>query len=198
MSVIDFSQGAVNSEDELREIAGVPHEFVVKKTIPIIDDHCKNFIVMSPLLFLATSNAEGKCDVSPRGDKPSSVAILNKHQLVIPDRPGNRRLDSIMNILSNPQIGLIFLIPGLDEVLRINGKATIIKNPEILNKLSLKDRPPSLGIGVDVEECFIHCPRALKKSKVWEPESWQDSEAMPSVEEIFHAALRLNGVEIKK
>ena len=196
MDVINFSREAVTSEDELREIAGVPHEAVIKKCISIIDDHCKNFIAMSPLLFLSTANAEGRCDVSPRGDLPSSITILNQQQLVIPDRPGNRRLDSIMNILANPQVGLLFLIPGLDEVLRINGKATIIKNQEILNKMSLNGRPPSLGIGVDVEECFIHCPRAFKKAKVWEPESWQNNEDLPSIAELFHAHLRLNGMEI--
>jgi len=198
MEVIDFSIDSITSEKEIREIIGVPHELVIKKSISILDDHCKRFISMSPLFFLSTSNTEGKCDVSPRGDLPSSIAILNKHQLVIPDRPGNRRLDSIMNILSNPHVGLVFLIPGLEEVLRINGVATIIKNKEILNKMSLNGTPPLLGIGVNVEECYIHCPRALKESKVWNPETWQNSMELPSSKEIFFDHLKINGVEMKE
>ncbi|UOQ48780.1 pyridoxamine 5'-phosphate oxidase family protein [Gracilibacillus caseinilyticus] len=179
-------------------IVGTPHEHVIKKNTSLIDEHCKRFIEMSPLFFLSSSNAEGECDVSPKGDFPSGVQVLNNKQLVIPDRPGNKRVDSIINILSNPHVGLLFLIPGLGEVLRINGRATIIKNPEILSSMSLKGKPPLLGIGVDVEECFIHCPRALYQSKVWNSDSWPDKADLPSSLEIFHAALRHNGVELKK
>ncbi|WP_322090990.1 MSMEG_1061 family FMN-dependent PPOX-type flavoprotein [Cytobacillus massiliigabonensis] len=153
---------------------------------------------MSPLFFLSTANANGTCDVAPRGDLPSKILILNNHQLVLPDRPGNKRVDSFENILSNPHVGLVFLIPGLDEVLRINGKATIIKNKEILEKMSLNGKPPLLGIAVDVEECFIHCSRALKKSGIWSQNTWQNQETLPSSLEIFHAHLKINGVDIKK
>ncbi|WP_318505927.1 MSMEG_1061 family FMN-dependent PPOX-type flavoprotein [Bacillus sp. T3] len=197
MEKIDFSSEAVTSEAELRELIGVPHNYVLKKSISILDEHCRRFIEMSPLLFLSTSNANGTCTVSPRGDLPSEINILNQTQLVIPDRPGNKRLDSFENILSNPHVGLVFLIPGLDEVLRINGKATIIQNKEILDKLSKTGKPPLLGIGVDVEECFIHCSRALKKSRIWNPDTWLDKEALPSSLDIFHAHLKISGVELK-
>lgn len=198
MELINFSTDAIASEEELREIVGTPHEYVIKKSVSVLDEHCKRFVEMSPLFFLSTSNSEGDCDVSPKGDYPCGIQIINNKQLVIPDRPGNRRVDSIINILSNPHVGLLFLIPGLEEVLRINGRATIIKNTEILNNMSLNGKPPLLGIGVDIEECFIHCSRALKKSKVWNPDTWPNKADIPSGLEIFHAALQHNGVEVKR
>jgi len=198
MDIVNFANGAVTSEDELREIIGAPHKLVANKSISLLDNHCKNFISMSSLLFLSTSDADGNCDVSPRGDIPGSIKVLNDYQLVIPDRPGNRRVDSTLNILSNPHIGIIFIIPGLEEVLRINGRASIIQNKDILSTMSLKGKPPLLGIGVDVEECFIHCPRALKASSVWNPEMWSTKEEVPSVMEIFRDHLQINGMKIEE
>ncbi len=198
MEKVNFSRSAITSEEQLREIIGMPHELVVKKSISILDEHCKKLIEMSPLLFLSTANAEGKCDVSPRGDLPGTISILNQHQLVIPDRPGNKRLDSILNIISNPNVGLVFLVPGLEEVLRINGRATVIKDKEILDKMSLKGKAPLLGIGIDVEECFIHCPRAIKESNIWKPTTWQDPTDFPSILKVFHDHLKINGIDVKK
>lgn len=195
MEKVDFEKDRVTSEEELRELIGTPNEFVANKTISFMDENCKRFIAASPLMFLATSDAEGKCDVSPRGDSPGSMLILNDHQLIIPDRPGNKRLDSILNILSNPRAGLIFLIPGMDEVLRINGKASIIKNEEILSQMSLKGRAPVIGIGIDVEECFIHCPRALQKSTIWKPDEWPDKTEVPAMMEIYKGHLAINGLK---
>jgi PPOX class probable FMN-dependent enzyme len=195
--IVNFAESAITTEEELRNIVGSPHKNVVNKTISIIDEHCKNFIARSPLLFLATADSKGHCDVSPRGDEPGTVLVLNDHQLVLPDRPGNKRLDSISNILLNPQVGLLFLIPGLEDVLRINGRATIIKNDDILNQMSLKGKKPLLGIGIDVDEAFIHCPRALNQSNIWNHESWEDKETLPTLMEIFHAHLKINGVEVK-
>ncbi|MEB1808519.1 MAG: pyridoxamine 5'-phosphate oxidase family protein [Bacillaceae bacterium] len=198
MGKINFKADAVTSEKELRELVGSPHQFVKNKIVSVIDDQCKKFISMSPLLFLATADADGKCDVSPRGDKPGAVYVLNESQLVIADRPGNRRVDSILNILSNPHVGLLFVVPGMDEVLRINGSATIIKNREILSHMTLNDKLPLLGIGVDVEECFIHCTRALQKSKIWKEHTWPDPEGVPSMMEIFRAHIKVNGFELKE
>lgn len=195
MEVRKISFEAITSLEELRGIIEEPHELVIKKSISFMDDHCKEFISMSPLLFLSTSDGQGKCTASLRGDAPGFVKILNAHQLVIPDRLGNRRLDSIVNILSNPHIGLLFLIPGLEGVLRVNGRGTIIKNKEVLNQMSVKGIAPLLGIGVDVEECFVHCPRALKESKIWVPETWHNKEDLPSIEEMFHSHIKINGVE---
>lgn len=193
---VNFVEEALRSEEEIRELVGVPHEHIVKKAIPIIDEHCRLFISKSPLLFLSTSNADGKCDVSPRGDEPGSVKVLNENQLVIAERPGNRRADSITNILSNPHVGLVFLIPGLEEVLRINGRAYMIKNKEILSTMGVKGKEPVIGIGVEVEECFIHCPRALKASNIWNPEQWESIEDIPPLKQIFLDHLKINGIEI--
>ncbi|MCT8137084.1 pyridoxamine 5'-phosphate oxidase family protein [Anaerobacillus sp. CMMVII] len=195
MKTVNFRDNAITSEEELRELIGSPHELVANKTVTIIDETAKRFIAASPLLFLATSDAAGNCDVSPRGDKPGSIYILNDQQLVIPDRPGNKRLDSILNILANPHVGLLFLIPGFDEVLRVNGKATIIKDEAILKQMSLKGKAPILGIGVDVEECFIHCPKAFKESDIWRSDSWPTDQEIPSMMEIFRAHLKMNGIE---
>lgn len=196
--MVDFSNESVTSIDELRDLIGVPHEHVIKKEISILDEHCQKFISMSPLFFLSTSSADGTCDVTPRGDMPSKVLILNQHQFVIPERPGNKRVDSLQNILSNPYVGIVFLIPGLEEVLRVNGKATIVKDKALLEQMSLNGRPPLLGIGVDVESCYIHCSRALKKAKIWNYSTWESQEALPSGADIFLAHLTINGVDLKK
>ena len=195
MKTLSFKKIAITSVEDLRKLIGSPHELVANKTITKIDEQAKKFIAASPLLFISTSNASGKCDVSPRGDLPGSILVLNDHQLVIPDRPGNKRLDSILNILANPHVGIIFLIPGFDEVLRVNGKATIIKDNDILKKMTLKGKPPLLGIGVDVEECYIHCPRALKESEIWSPDKCPKNQDIPSMMEIFRAHLKINGID---
>ncbi|WP_078427310.1 MSMEG_1061 family FMN-dependent PPOX-type flavoprotein [Alkalihalobacterium alkalinitrilicum] len=198
MEKVNFRKDAITSEEELREIVGTPHQFVKNKIVEIIDEQCKTFISMSPLVFMATADADGNCDVSPRGDKPGSIQILNDRQLVIADRPGNKRVDSILNLLSNPHVGLLFVIPGMDEVLRVNGRATIIKNKDILAEMSINDKPPLIGIGVDVEQCFIHCTRALQKSKVWGAESWPSKDDIPSMMDIYRSHLKMNGLELKE
>ena len=198
MNLIDFSKMAVSSKEEIREIVGFPHELIVKKSISIIDEMCKKFISASPIVFISTCNSEGKCDVSPRGDLSGCVKILNEKQLVIPDRLGNKKQDSNLNILSNPNIGLLFIVPGVEEVLRVNGKATVIKDKEFLLKMELQGRVPLLGIGVDVEEVFIHCSRAIRESGIWNLESWSSKDQVPTALEIFHDHLKLNGVDVSK
>jgi PPOX class probable FMN-dependent enzyme len=129
----------VSTEEELRSTLGYPSERVARKAIPSLDQHCLEFINQSPFLLLATSNDLGKCDVSPRGDAPGFVHILDENRLTIPGRPGNRRIDSMLNILSNPQIGLIFIIPGLEETLRDNGRACVVRDQDLLQKMEVKD-----------------------------------------------------------
>lgn len=198
MNLVDFSKVAVSSKEELRDIVGFPHELIVQKTISIIDEKCKRFIAASPMVFISTSNDKGECDVSPRGDLGGCVRVLNERQLIIPDRPGNKKQDSNLNILSNPNIGLLFIIPGVEEVLRVNGKASVIKDQEILKEVDLDGNVPLLGIGIDVEEVFVHCPRAIGKSGIWKVETWTNKEQIPTLLEIFHAHLEINGVDIPK
>ncbi|MDR4887792.1 pyridoxamine 5'-phosphate oxidase family protein [Fredinandcohnia sp. QZ13] len=190
-------KNSVETEEELRTIIGFPSELVENKGITYIDHHCKEFISKSPFVVLSTSDKFGFCDVSPRGDQPGSVLVLNEKQLIIPERPGNKRIDSLRNILSNPKIGLLFLIPGLGETLRMNGNATIIKDEELLEKMAVKDKPPLLGIGVEVEECFIHCAKAFKRSGLWNPNTWTDKATLPSASKILfeHANLPNSTVE---
>ncbi|MDQ0112419.1 pyridoxamine 5'-phosphate oxidase family protein [Paenibacillus harenae] len=175
----------LTSENEIRDLLGYPSEVVKRKTIHNIDVHCRNFISMSPILFISTSDKEGFCDVSPRGDAPGSVLVLDEKHLVIPERPGNRRMDSLLNILSNPRVGIIFIIPGLEETLRINGQAYIIKDENILDQMKVKDKKPLLGIGIEVEECFIHCAKAFKRSGVWDSKTWMEGDALPSIPTIL-------------
>jgi PPOX class probable FMN-dependent enzyme len=177
--VFEFKD-VVNSEEEIRSLIGYPSELGKNKTIDYLDLHCKEFISLSPMLFISTSDDNGLCDVSPRGDAPGFVHILDEKRFIIPERPGNRRIDSMRNILKNPKVGLIFVIPGLEETLRINGCARIIKDKEILNLMQVNGKIPLLGIGVLVEECFIHCAKAFMRSRLWDQESWVDKNKLPN------------------
>lgn len=181
----------VETIEELREITGKPSELVNNKVINYIDEHCRNFISHSPFLTISTADESGFCDVSPRGDGAGFVHVINEKQLIIPERPGNKRMDSMRNILSNPKIGLLFLIPGLGETLRINGSACVVKGEELLGKMAVNGKKPILGIGVDVEECFIHCAKAFRRSGLWEPESWADKEELPKGAKILTAHAKL-------
>ncbi|MCQ6562930.1 pyridoxamine 5'-phosphate oxidase family protein [Paenibacillus mendelii] len=171
----------VESEDELRQLLGYPNPVVAQKTITTIDAHCRSFISLSPMVYLATSDSRGSCDVSPRGDAPGFVYVLDEKHLVIPERPGNRKMDSFLNLLENPHAGLIFIIPGLEETLRMNGRASIITDPDLMEKMSSHGKIPKLGIGIQVEACYFHCGKAFRRSELWKPESWPDLSAMPTV-----------------
>ncbi|HWK22493.1 MAG TPA: pyridoxamine 5'-phosphate oxidase family protein [Ureibacillus sp.] len=197
MKLVNAFENTIKSEEELRSIIGDPSELVKNKVINHLDHHCIDFISKSPFLVLSTSDKYGYCDASPRGDKPGFVLVLNEKQLVIPERPGNKRIDSLRNILSNPQIGLLFFIPGLGETLRINGHATIVNDEELRNKMAVGDKVPLLGIGVEVEECFIHCAKAFKRSGLWDVNTWAEEDELPSAAKMLqeHAKLDNSSVE---
>lgn len=186
----------IENEEELRSIIGFPSELVKRKVITYLDSHCDDFISKSPFLVVSTTDDEGYCDVSPRGDAPGFVLVLDEKRLIIPERPGNRRIDSMRNILSNPRVGLLFVIPGMEETLRVNGKATLVKDEEILEKMKVKERKPLLGIGVEVEECFIHCAKAFKRSKLWESNSWASKELLPLASSILSAHSKISKEDV--
>lgn len=191
----------ITSYEELRTLFGEPSELAKRKVISFVDEHCRNYISKSPFLVLSTSDENGYTDASPRGDAPGFVLVLDKNRIVIPDRPGNKRMDSLKNILSNSRVGLIFLIPGMLETLRVNGKASLSKEPELLERMKAGGKNPLLGIIVEVEECYIQCGKALKRSGLWNPESWEDSSTLPSGAEILAAHSKLPGAseaDIKK
>lgn len=180
----------VNTEEELRAVVGYPSEMVKNKVVTYLDSHCQDFLSKSPFLTISTSDQAGFSDVSPRGDNAGFVHVLNEKQLIIPERPGNRRSDTMLNILSNPKVGLLFFIPGLGETLRINGKACLVKDKELLGKMAVKDKKPLVGIVVEVEECFIHCAKAFIRSGLWNPDTWIEKEELPKAARILTAHLK--------
>lgn len=188
----------ISSEDELRLILGYPSEMVQNKVITYLDIHCIDFISKAPFLLLATSDKLGMCDVSPRGDYPGFVEVVDETHILIPERLGNRRIDSMRNILSNPYVGLIFIIPGLGEALRINGKACIVRDEEVLKRLEVNGRIPNIGIVVRVEECFVHCAKAFKRSNLWNPNSWLNKDSLPDISNIIAAHVNLPGIDANK
>ncbi len=167
--------------DDLRAHMGESMELAIKKVIPKLDKYSRAFIARSPFLCIATSNAKGDTDVSPRGDPPGFVQILDDATLYIPDRPGNNRLDTMGNIMENPNVGLIFLVPGFDDTLRVNGKARIVDDGALATNAEIRGKRPKVGIEVSVEQAFLHCAKALKRSKLWEPKSRQDRKEFPSL-----------------
>ncbi|MDQ0220678.1 pyridoxamine 5'-phosphate oxidase family protein [Peribacillus cavernae] len=184
-------ENEVNSVDELRSLLGLPGALAENKVIDYLDEDCVDFLSKSPFLILSSANSAGRCDSSPRGDAPGFIHIIDQNHLVIPERPGNRRLDSIRNIMENRQIGLLFLIPGLDETLRINGAATIIRDEKILAKMQANGKTPLIGIAVQVEECFIHCGKAFKRSALWNEDAWLENASLPSAAKMLAAHAKL-------
>ena len=170
----------VASEQELRELVGTPGQIAIAKQIPALDEHCRMLISHSPYVLLGTSDALGRCDVSPKGDAPGFVRVIDDSHLVIPDRPGNKRVDGMRNILANPRVGLLFLIPRRHETLRVNGRACILRDEQLLQSMAVDGRSPRLGIGVSVQEVFIHCGKASFRSHLWDPMRWPDVSTLAS------------------
>ena len=175
----------IGSDNELRSNYGEPMELAIQKQLGKLDVHCKNFISRSPFLCIGTSSTDGKADVSPRGDPPGFVQILDDNTIFIPDRPGNNRLDTMSNIIANPDVGIFFMIPGIEDTLRVNGKASIVKDKEILERCVVNRKVPSMGIMVEVNEAFLHCAKAIRRSKLWKPESQQDPSEMPTLAQMI-------------
>jgi PPOX class probable FMN-dependent enzyme len=184
----------ITSEEALRALLGQPGAPAVNKQIDHLDAHCRRFLALSPLLFISTANRAGLCDVSPKGDAPGFVHMLSEKLLAIPDRPGNRRADTLRNMIENPRVGLLFVIPGLRETLRINGHAALYTDAALLASLSAQGKTPQLAIVVEAQEVFLHCGRALIRSRLWEMASWPPAQALPSAPQIFADHIALPGV----
>ncbi|KPM47302.1 pyridoxamine 5'-phosphate oxidase family protein [Jiulongibacter sediminis] len=194
---IQFKE-TISTEEQLREVLGYPTELVTRKTIDHIDSICQSFIEESPFITIATSNAVGQMDVSPKGDPPGFVKILNNKMLAIPDRPGNRKADTFTNIIQNPNIGLIFLIPGIKETLRINGTAQIIRDESILKKLECEGKPPTFAIIVHVKEAFMHCAKCMIRSKLWSTDSEPQERTIPTLAQtlVDHSQMEMDIQEL--
>ena len=162
----------ISTVEQLRAILGEPNPMTPKKLLRVLDEMSIDFIQRSPFLVLGTADAEGNQDVSPKGDGPGFVVVENENTLLIPDRRGNKLLFSLQNILVNPRVGIIFLIPGTDETLRVNGIAELTADPALLERLSARGTPAQLAMRVTVRECFFHCAKAFIRSQLWNPETW--------------------------
>jgi PPOX class probable FMN-dependent enzyme len=149
-----------------------------------LDKHSRHFISISPFLVLASSGEQGT-DASPRGDAPGFVSVIDDHTLLIPDRPGNNRVDSMANIMENPNVGLLFLVPGIKETLRVNGKARVTKDLSLLEPMAVRGKNPLSGLIVEVEEVYLHCAKALMRSKLWDPETHVERSSFPTLGQIF-------------
>lgn len=173
------------TEEALYEVNGTPAEVIVNKHTSYLTPLLEEYISRSPFFLIATSDAAGNCDVSPKGDPLGVVRVLDERTLLIPDRPGNRRVDGHRNILQNPHIGLIFIIPNVDETLRINGRAFITADPELLGTMAVNNRAPRLGIVVEIDEVYMHCARAFLRAGMWQPETWPDPDTIPTLAAIM-------------
>jgi uncharacterized protein len=188
----------VTAEPELRALIGTPGPIAVAKEGSQLDGHCRRFIAHSPYVLIGTSDAAGRCDVSPKGDAPGFVLVLDDTHLVIPDRPGNKRLDGMRNILVRPHIGLLFLVPGREETLRVNGRAWLTRDDDLLERTSASGKRPTIAIGVEVEEVFTHCGKASLRSSLWQPDRWPDLSDLPSAACILHDRVHLDDMTLEQ
>jgi PPOX class probable FMN-dependent enzyme len=170
---------------DLSALYPAPSPLAKIKQIDHLDKHCRRFIELSPFLCLGSTSAEGKTDVSPRGDPAGFVKVLDDKTLAIPDRPGNNRIDSIKNLVDQPSVGMIFFIPGIEETLRVNGRAELSTDPKLLETMTVEGKTPKLAIVVRVEEAFLHCAKALRRSKLWDASRHQPRNVLPSLSQMI-------------
>jgi PPOX class probable FMN-dependent enzyme len=177
---------SIASIEALRARYAPPGERAVKKQLPALDLHCRRFISLSPFLVISSVGAAGHLDASPRGGEPGFVKVVDENTLLIPDSPGNNRLDSMSNIIETGRAGLLFLIPGVDETLRINGTAELLDDPALLELTRSGRRLPRLVIRLGVKEAYLHCAKALMRSRLWSPDSVVDRSVLPTMGRMIH------------
>lgn len=177
MSPVTF-QNVVTTADELTAVIGTPGPLSLKKELTALDEHMRRFIGHSPFVVIGTCDRDGHCDASPRGDAPGFVRVLDDVTLLIPDRPGNKRVDSMRNILQTGRIGALFLVPGYGETLRVNGRAAIIRDEAHLATMTVNGKQPTIAVAVTVEQCFLQCAKAMYRSKLWEPRERPDLKSL--------------------
>ena len=177
----------ITTEAELRDVIGSTTPVVQSKISDSLNDLTRQFIERSPFMLLATSSTDGTCDVSPRGDPAGFVHILDERTLLVPERPGNKLADSLRNVLDNPHVGLLFLIPGVGDTLRVNGRAALTTDATLLEPLAVEGKTPKLGLLVEVDEVFTHCSKAFIRSDLWNPERHIERSELPSQGEILHS-----------
>lgn len=187
---MDWFDGALHDHDTLRGLYPSAQERAWRKDIGSLDEMARALIAASPMVLLASTAADGRCDASPRGGQPGFVTVLDDRHLAIPDATGNRRLDSLTNIIDSGYAGLLFLIPGRSTTLRVNGRACVSADPRCLERIAAVGKPPITAIVVNVQEVYVHCPKAFVRSRLWQPDSWIDQQQLPSPAEVTLAHLR--------
>jgi PPOX class probable FMN-dependent enzyme len=182
----------LDTEAELRERYNRPTANVLAKDIGRIDSHFRRFIALSPFVCLGTSGEDGLCDVSPRGGEPGFVHVLDDTTLAMPDRPGNNRLDSLGNIATRPGVGMLFMIPGFEDTLRVNGTARISADPALAEQFCVGEKAPLSVLVITVKEIYLHCPKAIRRARLWDPAAYADRNAFPSAGAIYRDQLSLD------
>jgi len=182
----DFEE-VVTTRERLRELTQLPSSRAQAKVIAHIDDICRRFIAASPFLLVASRDPDGRLDISPKGDPPGFVAVLDEKTLAIPDRPGNHRFDTFANAIECADLALIFMIPGHGDTLRVGGKGRIVRDSALQARLAVAGKPPNFVLVVTVEEAFMHCSKCMIRSKLWNPQYWPDRSKVPSLAEAIVA-----------
>lgn len=182
---------SIDDREDLRRLYAEPHPHINAKVIDHVDAGARSYLARTPFVALATTGPHG-ADVSPRGGPPGFVTVLDDHRLAIGDLAGNRRLDSFENILANPAVGLLCVIPGMSETMRVNGRATLTTDPDILAACAFPGTKPAVAIGIDVDEVYLHCAKAFRRSGLWDPESWPSEAERPRAAEIWKAHIKLD------
>ena len=183
---------------EIRELYGEPNERAVKKQLPRLEKHSRAFIALSPFIVIATADPSGRCDASPKGDAPGFVHVVDDETLLIPDRLGNNRIDTLSNLMEAPGIGLIFLVPGLLETLRVNGRARVTTDPALLEACVVNGKLPRSGILVTAEEVYFHCGKAIIRSDLWNPDKQIAPSEFPSLGRIISEQLALGEASVSE
>jgi PPOX class probable FMN-dependent enzyme len=186
---------AITDPETLRRHFGAVSALAEAKDIGRLDRFCRDFIALSPFLVLATSDGAGGVDASPRGDAPGFVAVLDDTTLLLPDRPGNRRVDSFQNIVASPGVGLLFFVPGINETLRVNGHARLVTDAALLAGVAAQGKVPSAGVIIEVREVFFHCAKALIRSHLWSPDAQVERASFPTLGRIIAEQTRIMKVE---
>ena len=175
----------IDSVEALRALYGHPGDRAVLKEQTELDQHTRAFIAHSPFLVMGTAGADGRCDVSPKGDAPGFVQVLDDHHLAIPDRLGNNRLDGLTNMLENAHVALLFMIPGREDTLRVNGRVTISRDETLLDRLAVNGKRPQAVMVVEVQQAFMHCTRAFRRAGLWDQKRWPDASSVPSMQRMI-------------